>query len=245
MHNNSETTVEAIASRMVDRFGVEMDIYQVSENCMETLNDMGMLVIGKKGIAGRASDQMLRLPVDCFEPLAVYRMPNTWENLTNSLTITIQDIVFPVQKIFVPVPNSDSDIQLVDLPDQVLHYLPHLTGPYIDYTWEPPFLKFNEVEPGIIAIFSTIPVDKDTGLAKIPFHAFKACLYNCLYIYYQPLFLQGKVAEYVWREIAEWRRRTYGQAEKKVGMQKLSQNEMSKVHNVMSSFDRKRYRLDS
>lgn len=239
------TNVEAIASKLVDRFNVEMDIYQVSENSMEALNLMGMLKLGKKAIGGQVRDQQLRMPVDCYEIEAVYRMPNPRETLTNSVTLTIQEIMFPPQKIFVPVPNSDSEIQTIAFPDQILNYLPHVVGPYIDFTWDPPFIKLNEVEPQIIVFYNRIPIDPDSGLAEIPDQAFDGCVNYCLYTWYQPLFLTGKVPEYVFNKVEKWKNAKINQSKTSLMMSKLSQNEMSKVHNIMSSFDRKRTRLDS
>lgn len=240
-----QTTVEAIASKLVDHFNIEMDIYQVSENSMEALNLMGMLKIGKRAIAGRAVNQQARMPVDCVDVKAVYRLPNTTPTLANSVTLTIQDIAFPPQTFFVPVPNSDSEVEAVELPDQILNYIPHIVGPYIDFEWDPPFLKFNEIEPQFIAIYNRIPINPKTCLAEIPEDAFLGCLNYCVFVWFRPLFLTGKIPKHVWDEIKEWKRSKMAQSESKYMMSQLSQNEMSKVHSVMSSFDRKRTRIDS
>lgn len=86
---------EMIASKMVDKFHVEMDIYQVSENCMEALNRMGMLKLKRKALVGPVVDQQLKMPPDCVEPIAVFRQPADLATITNSVTLTIQDIAFP------------------------------------------------------------------------------------------------------------------------------------------------------
>lgn len=240
-----KTTVEAIASKLVDQFGVEMDIYQVSENCMEALNLMGMLRLSKKAIVGLAVNQQLRMPPDCVDVKAVYRSPSSQLLISHGVTLTIQDIAHPPQNIWVPVPNSDATVQEITLDEQLLNYISRMAGPYIDFEWNPPFIELNEEQPNIIVVYSRIPVDPSTGLCQIPEEAFRGCLNHCLYVYFQPLFLQGKVAPYVWQEIKEWRQRKMAQSKNAYMMSRLSDNEMSKVHNIMSSFDRKRTRLDS
>lgn len=241
-----QTTVEAIASKLTDNYNVEMDTYQVSENCMDALDKMGMLKMSKKAVVGRATNQKLRLPVDVFDVKSVLRLPDARETLTNSVTLTIQDfITHPPQTVFVPVPNSDSEVQEITLSDQILNYIPSMAGPYIDYTWEAPFLSFNEERPAVVAIYNRIPVDPETGLCQIPQQAFFGCLNYCLYVWYQPLFLSGKVPPYVWAELKEWKQKGMAQSKNSYGMSRLSRNQMSKVHNIMSSFDRHRYGLDS
>lgn len=241
-----QTSVEAIASRLTDMFHIEMDIFQVSENCMDALNRMHMLHLSRKAVAGHVKEQKLKMPVDCYDVKAVFRMPNSHETLTNSVTLTIQDILFPPQKIFVPIPNSDSEVQSITLPDQILNYIPHEAGPYIDFNYDdPPWLRFNEEEPDVVVIYTRIPINPDTGLCEIPEQAFNGCLNYCLYVWYQPLFLSGKVAPYIWAELKEWKRVNMAQSKNALYMSRLNNNEMSKVHNIMSSFDRKRTRLDS
>lgn len=241
---------QMVASKMVDKFGVESDIYQVSENCMEALNRMGMLKLKRKALVGPVLNQRLEMPPDCCEPRAVFRQPSALETITNSVTLTIQDIAFPPAKIFVPVPNSDSDIQEIQLPEQVLNYIPNMAGPYIDFVWDdPPFIRFNEGvlanQLRVIVIYDSIPIDRNTGLCEIPEEAFNGCLYFNLYTYFQPLFLTGKVQMGIWKEIESWKNRNFNQSRNKLMMSRLNQNEMSKVHNVMASMDRKRFKLDS
>lgn len=240
-----QTSVEAIASRLVDQFGVEMNIYQVSENCMEALNLMGMLKLSKRAIAGCIKDQQFRMPVDCVDVKAVYGLPNPRK--LGSVTLTIQDIAFPPQVFFLPVPNSEEDmLETKELTDSVLNYIPHFTGPYVDFNWDPPFLKFNECDGmHVVAVYNRIPINRSTLLCEIPQDAFAGCLNYCLYVYFQPLFLTGKIPKYVFDEVKDWKRIKMGQSITAVMMSKLSQNEMSKVHSVMSSFDRKRTNIDS
>lgn len=243
---NTFTSAQAVASKMVDKFHVEMDIWQVSENCMEALNRMGMLKNSRKAIVAPVKDQVLQMPVGAYDIIGVFRQPKAHEVLTNSVTLTIQDITFPPQKIFVPIPNSDSELQEIELTEEQANYIPHMAGPYIDFDYsDPPFLKFNELALNVIVLYNSIPIDRDTGLCRIPEAAFNGCLYFCLYTYFQPLFLMGKVQMGIWNEIKEWKDRNFNQSRQTLMYQKLSQNEMSKVHNVMASMDRKRYKLDS
>lgn len=240
-----QTIVEAIASKLVDKFQVEMDVFQVSENSMEALNLMGMLKLSRKAVVGRAANQQLRMPVDCLDVKQVIRIPDTRGGAPSPVSLTIQDLAFPPQKIWVPVPNSDSTVQEITLDEQTLNYIARMAGPYIDYTWNRPFLEFNEEEPVVAVVYTRIPVNAETGLCEIPEQAFDGCVNYCLYVWYQPLFLQGKVAPYIWAELKEWKRTKMGQSVNAYAMSRLSSNQMSKVHSIMSSFDRKRTRLDS
>lgn len=238
------TTVEAIASRLVDRYHVEMDIFQVSENCMDALNEMGMLKVSTKAVVGTAANQQFLMPNDCYEVKAVMLLQNVQQWLISTLNISVQDIWFPPAKVFVPVPNAADDPATVLLTDLIVKYLPQFKGPYIDFVWDAPYIGFNTETPPIAAVYKTIPIDK-SGLCVIPEQAFNGCLHWCLYVYHQPLFLQGKVAPYIWGELKDWKQKNMAKSMNSYAFSRLNQNEMSKVHAVMASFDRKQTNLDS
>jgi len=239
---------EMIASKMVDKFNVEMDIYQISENCMEALNRMGMLKLGKKILISPIADnQSILMPPEACEIKGVlgHHHHHFREEETNSVIVSIGDIWFPPAKIFVPVPNSEPTMVETQCTDDVLNVIEQLFGPYLDFKWESPFVRLNKKHGAAIVIYTTIPIDRNTGLCEIPEQAFNGCLYFCLYTYFQPLFLMGKVQMGIWKEIEGWKNRNFNQSRQQLMMSKLSANEMSKVHNTMASMDRKRFHLDS
>lgn len=238
-------SVEEVASQIVDDFGIEMDIYMVMQNSMQCLNNMGMMVNKKCAVMGVAEDQQLRMPVGAYDIKAVFS-PNALCHVPgNSVTLTIQDIWFPSAKIFVPVPNTDTNTQSAELTAVQLNYIPYITGPQIDFEWEPPFLKFNETAPEVIAIYSSIKVEEKSGLPAIPRAALEACVNYCIWKHYRPLFYTKKIDGQVYAEIKSEKRRFMAKAETKHMLSKLNQNEMSKVFDIMSSFNRKRTNIDS
>lgn len=242
----SSTTVEAIESRLKDQFHIEMDIYQISENSMICLDLMGLLMLGKKVVVGTIVNQRVRLPVDALDVKLVTYPRHLNSVLPNQFQITVQEIYFPPQIVFTPIPSETDEIALVaSIPDLVLEYIDQVKGPYIDFVWEPPFVKLNTTDGQVVILYTTVPIDKETGLANIPYQAFEACIYYNLFIYYQPLFITGKVNPNVFAEITKWKNQKMNQGKFKYGMSQLSQNEMSKLHSIQSSFDRKSTNRDS
>ncbi len=242
-----QTSVEAVASKLVDQFDIEMDIYQVSENCMEALNQMGMLQLDPRTIACqlKGDSRQLRMPVDCIEPRAVYGLSNYWWDRLNSTTLTFQNIWFPPQTIFVPVPNSDDNDIYIQIPEPIIQAEPGMSGPYIDFKWEPPFVKVDCPGSFLMVKYNRIPINVETGLCEIPEEAFLACVNYCAFVWFRPMFTTGKIPQYVWNEVKDWKKTAMAQAKVSVMMSGLNENEMSKVHSIMSSFDRKRTRINS
>lgn len=242
----ADTSVEAIVSRAKDQFGVEMDIYQVSENTMRALDLLGMLKLKKNVLVGKVnSSQQLRLPVDACDVKAVVT-PRALNNcLPHEMRIFVNDIYFPPAIFFVPIPNATEELaDLLVATDVVVKYIDNLKGPYIDFNWNPPFIEVNSTEASLVVIYTSIPIDEN-GLALIPSQAFEACLYYNLYIHFQPMFLQQKVPIAVWQEIKAWKDSKFRQGKNKYMMSRLSSNELNKVMDIVTSFDRKRVNRDA
>jgi len=159
----------------------------------------------------------------------------------SGMTITTQDIYFPPQLIFT-YDESDDDFEKIKLLKD--NYIPQFKGPYIDYVWDCPYVKFNETDVNVAVEVTEIKLDSEK-FPMIPEPAFYGCLYYCLYIYYQPLFLLKQTDPNTMMMIEQWKERNIAQSNHGMMMESLTANERDNLFNIMTSMDRKTFGLPS
>ncbi len=77
----------------------------------------------------------------------------------------------------------------------------------------------------------------------IPEPAFYGCLYYALYVYYQPLFLLKQTDGQTMQMVEQWKERNMAQANQSMIMESLTANERDNLFHIMTSMDRKVFRL--
>lgn len=231
-------TVQSVASRLIDHFNVEMSLDQIIIHSAQVLKNMGMLALNREVIKATVTNFALNTPARVRQVRGVIRLDNYYDL---GMTVVIQDVYQPPQTVW-----TSTDEALADLTNDCVrnNYVPQLIGPYINFVYDCPFLRFNETDIDVALITTSMKVD-EKGWPMLPEEAFEACVYYCLYVYTQPLFMLGKVPPVVFAEIKEWKNQKMRFAESSLMFTQLSQNEMDNVLNVMTSFDRKAFGITS
>jgi len=225
-------SVRAVASRLKSQFKVDMDIFDVVQACADALKKMGMISLERIGIVGRVENFCINLPASVYKVRGVIRL----SEIPPGFELSTQDIYFPPQTLFqfeenttVPAPTEWKD-----------NYIDTFKGPYIDHVWECPYLKFNETD-ALVGIVATGIKTDDEGYPMLPEAAFYGCLYYCLFVYYQPLFLLGQVPPQTMAQVERWKNDNVAQAVSSFGFEQLTDNERDKLFDIMTSMNRKSF----
>lgn len=226
-------TVKAVAETLRRKWGVEMDLWQVASNCKQVMRDERVIPLIKKLQIETVEDFTVALGNDVFKILAVIELDSPPVLTTGS--IVIGDILFPPQTVWVGWEPA-STLTSEELNE--LNALPYFRGPYVDYSWEPPNLRFNldKMEVGIL--FSAVPTDDD-GFVLIPEDMVDALANYCAEIHLKPLFILGKVQMGIYQQVQLETERAFGSGRWNMMMNNLSQNETDKLLSIMTSMDRK------
>lgn len=234
--------IQAVVSRIKSKFGIEMDIYDVFLNSLEVLKQMKMYALDYEIITGSVRNFTFKLQDNAVKINWIIYL----ENLYNSnLKLEIQDIWLPPQVVFRSHNETEETTYYPLAPTEwQLNTDLDVKGPYIDYKWDCPFLKFDVNEINIACKYSKIRLDKD-GFVAIPEQALEACVYYSVYSHMEPAFLVGKVPPAIFMEVKQWMKDHRATAQHRKMVDDFSQNEVNKVLDVMSSFDRKRFGIDA
>lgn len=242
----------SIVSRAKDQFAIELDPWQVIENSARALDLMHMLKLETAVLEAEIDENFcVKMPNEAIDIKWVIDLNLT---LPTNIRAEFHDRVYQQPQIFwrsfdSNTPFDYEDSQATTLPKgmserQKAIIYDQQKGPYLPYKWECPNLLFNVSGLPIAVKYNYVPRDKE-GFPIIPEEAFEGCLYYCLYVYMQPLFLLGKIQGPIFQQVQMWKDQKINQSKQKKGMADLSQNEMDKVLNALSTFDRKRVNLDS
>lgn len=232
-------SVRAIASRLKSQFKVDMDIFDVVQGCADALKKMGYIALQRSMYQATIQNYCINLPGNVWKVRGVIRLDAPMTEA--GMTITTQDIYFPPQLIFT-YDESDDDFEKIKLLKD--NYIPQFKGPYIDYVWDCPYVKFNETDVNVAVEVTEIKLDSEK-FPMIPEPAFYGCLYYCLYIYYQPLFLLKQTDPNTMMMIEQWKERNIAQSNQGMMMESLTANERDNLFNIMTSMDRKTFGLPS
>lgn len=228
-------SVRAVASRLKSQFNIDMEIDLVVQACSDALRKMGMIALSRKVIVAKVDNFCVNLPPDVWKVRGVVRLdaPDVFQR------ITLQNIhdQFPPQIVFVDQENNPNDTSPVLLKS---NYVPQIKGPYINFVWTCPYVKFNETNINVGIEVTGLSIDEE-GFPNIPEPAYFGCLYYALFVYYQPMFLAGQIDPNRFAQIEEWKDRNVGQANSKMMLESLNSNERDSLFNIMTSFDRKRF----
>ncbi len=230
-------SVRAIASRLKSQFKIDMDVYDIVSACGEALKKMGCIALERSIYVAQVSNFCVNLPGTIWKVRGVIRL----DGIPELPNITVQDIYFPPQVVFTKEETNITESKPLLFQ---ANYIPQFKGPYIDYVWDCPCLKFNETDVPIAIEVTGIKLDEEK-FPMIPEEAFGACLYYALYVYHQPLFLLKQIDINMMMQIEQWKERNFAQSNQSRMMSALSANERDNLMNVMTSFDRKSFSIPS
>jgi len=226
-------SVKEVASYVKDQFKIEMDISDVIRNCAEALRLLGVFATGRELMFTTVKDFCVKTS-GVKKIMSVTRLDNT---IFSTIKVELQDIYFPPQIVF-QMPEEEADeTGTIKYKD---NYIPAPKGPWIDFVWDCPHVRFNETDLDVAIETISIRKDKE-GYPEIPDGAFYACAYYCAFSFQMPLFLLGKVPPVVFGKLEEMKERKFGQARAQLFIDDYSRNEADNLMNIMASMDRKGY----
>ena len=242
-------SVEAVAQFVKRRFRVEMDIHEVIENSAECLKKMGLLRMKKSTEVYMVKNFCTKLPPEVYTVKSVIQMGN----YVYPTDITIQEIWHPpsltlersneVRGVEDLIANNGETNQTLN--EQIApNYLKQIKGVYTDFVWECPYVRVNYTDYPIAVEQVSILTD-DEGLPLIPEEALNACGYYCMYVLAEPMLIAGKIPEYVYARVEDWKNKHINQAKNENFFKNLSKNEADKIFDILASFDRKRVNIDN
>jgi len=231
-------SVRAIASRLKSQFKIEMDIFDIVQACADALKKMGYIALQRSIYQAKIDNYSINMPGNVWKVRGVVRLDTPL--VKAGMTIVTDDIYFPPQLIFTynETAPADSENPIKD------NYIPQFKGPYIDFVWDCPCVKFNETDVQVAIEVTEIKLDKE-GFPMIPEPAFYGCLYYALYVYYQPLFLLKQTDPATMQMVEQWKERNIAQSNHSMMMESLTTNERDNLFNILSSMDRKVFTLPS
>lgn len=224
-------SVKEVASYVKDVFKLEPEFYDIVRNSAEALKLLKMFAIGHEVTFTTIENFCVHLP-SVYDVRAVIRL----EAPALTSYIEVQDITFPPQIVF-EMPEEPTSLETVTYKH---NYVPDIRGPYIDFVWDCPHLRFNEDKVWVAIECLSIKKDKE-NLPMIPEPAFFACAYYCAYVHQLPLLYLGKIEPNVFAKIEELKNNKFAQARAERTLQALTKNEADKLFNIMSSMDRKAF----
>lgn len=230
-------SVRAVASRLKSQFKVDMDIFEIAQACADALKKMGYIAMKRSCYQATVQNFGVNLPGTVWKVRGVIRLDEYVQDV--GITVVPQDIYFPPQLIF-------SYDEPTEQPNDVIllkgNYVPQFKGPYIPFTWESPYLKFNETDVPVAIEVTEVNKDKE-GFPVIPEPAFFGCMYYALFIYYQPLALLGQIPLPLMQQVEIWKNTNMAQANQGVMMEAMTANERDNLFNILTSMDRKQFGL--
>lgn len=232
-------SVRAIASRLKSQFKVDMDIFDVVAACRDALDKMGTIALGRVIYQATVNNYCINMPGTVWRVRGVIRLDEP--EVKPGINVVPSDIYFPPQIMFeFPEPDAPAE-EVIFLKT---NYAPQFKGPYIDYTWTCPLLKFNETDIPVAIETTALKTDSEK-YPMVPQECFFGCLYYALYVYYQPLYLLKQIDGNMMQQVEAWKERNIAQSNQSALMAALTANERDNLMNIMTSFDRKAFSLPS
>ena len=231
-------TVKAVAALARDKWGIEMDHWTIASNCKRVMKDERVVPLLKKLSVHTVADFNVNLGNDINKILAVILLDQP--RLLTTGTIRLGEIEFPEQIFWV---SDDSNQEITSDELTQLNALPYFRGPYVDYVWDKPHMKFNFNDIVVGIVYSCIATDEN-NLVLIPDEMVDALANYVAEVHLKPLFLLGKVPMGIYKEVQNEVNESFGNGRWNMLMNDLSQNELNSVMNTMTSMDRKAYNVN-
>lgn len=238
-------SIEAVASAIERKFHIQLDIYDIIETTAEVLKKMGMIALSSKTEVLLASNFCVKLPPTAYNISSVVQM----EPYKYPTDITIQEIYHP-PSLTVERSNEIVGIDTIESNGESVdggirdNYLGQVKGVYTDFVWDCPYIKLNYTDYWVAVEYIKLSED-EKGLPLIPEEALNACVYYNIYTYMEPTFIAGKIPDYVFARIEQWKNKHINQAKNDHMFGRLNKNEQDKLFDIFTSFDRKRTNIDS
>jgi hypothetical protein len=233
-----KASMRTVQSALKRQWGVDMELWEVIENSAQALKLAGMIALDREVAIWTVDNFTIKLPEHAYQPRWAVYLTNPWPYPR----VEVQDIWQPSQVFW----RTDEVEETVGSTDETteLNHIPQIKGPYIDYVWECPYMKFNQTDFNVAVMYTSLSLDED-GIPKVPEEAVDLCVQYNNWIYQRPRYIMGKMPKHVMDDIEEWKRRAFAQGKTKRMFNELSQNAMNRMFDVMASADRKKFNIDA
>lgn len=237
----SNTTVYEVASRLKDQFKIDMGIDQVISNSALAMKLIRRYVLERKKIFVQVENFEACLNCGVIDVKSVIRSnPPSYfkveEGILHPNFIFFKDSIVTSDVVDETLLCNDNCPQ-TNFVDSFKYTN---ANPYIDFVWDSPYIRLNECNVGIAVEATVIKLDEE-GYPVIPEDCLEGCVYYCLYVYYQPLFLMEQVSPTVFAQIERWKNDKINQSRPF----RLDRAAADRVFNVLVSMDRKRFGIPS
>jgi len=230
-------SIRAVAARLKSQFKVDMDMFELVQACADALKKMGYIALQRSVYQAQVTNYCINMPGNVWKVRGAVRLDQPV--VGDGMTIVTDDVYYPPQLIFKYDETSIANNEIKLLKD---NYIPAFKGPFIDFVWDCPCVKFNETDIQVALEVTEIKLD-DEKFPMVPEPAFYGCLYYALYVYYQPLFLLKQTDGQTMQMVEQWKERNMAQANQSMTMESLTANERDNLFNIMTSMDRKVFGL--
>jgi len=234
--------VQEVMAAIRRKFHLDMDIYEVTENCAEVLKKMGMITLKRKVEVMLVENYCVTLEPAAKQVLSVKQLqPVTknvivqdriWqphrETLTNEV-ISIEPAIYTVEEL-----NNQPKRNIPGQPK----------GIWVEFEWDCPSIRFNFTDFYVDVEYTTLAVDEN-NMPIIPEEALNACIYYNVYTYSEANILAGRIPEYLFARVEQWKDKHINQSKNRKAFSELSRNAMSELGDIYTSMDRKRTNIDS
>lgn len=238
------TSIEEIGARIYSEFKIDVDEFFVRQHALDAVNEMGLISVEDVLVRATIKDYKVRLPQNVGIITRINWVVAGDAKASTTVTLSIQNIWFPPQVVFTPIPNANIEIALLD-EEAPVNVIPQIKGPYVPFKWDKGVFSFNETDREVVIYMERLRTDKDTGLPLIPRECLAACAFYCAEVYYRPLLVLGKIPPFVWEKIERWTDRNFAIAQNRYGFKRLDQNKMDEIRDIAVSMDRKAYGINS
>lgn len=234
--------IRSVGSRLKTQFRIELAYDELVSYCVDALVKLRALPVETKYFVGNVKNYQLLLPPGVWKIMSITHLSRSSRGMT---PVFIGEPHKPLQELFtaegeeetqtaVPM-NEGCAVEISTKPAQGDDYV-------TDFVWKCPYLRFKKTDFPVVVEAKTILLNKE-GVPLIPKGAFFACLYYCLYVYYQPQFILKQIDFTTMRQIEEWKNENFRQSVQNLYMDSLTRNDLDEIMNIASSFDRKQYNI--
>lgn len=233
-------SVKSVAESLRRRWGIEMDLWQIAANVKEVMAHERVIPLIKKFDIHKVEDYTISTGQPIAKILSVIRLDQPPVPATGSFVYG--EIIFPPQTFWV---SNDPNEDLTNDELAEVNALPYLRGPYIPYEQESAsVIKFNDTDIDVGILYSAIATDEE-GRMLIPEEMVVPLATYCAEVYMKPLFILGRVQPAIYQTVQMESEREWASAKNNMMMNRLSQNRINELMNIMSSMDRKGFNINA
>lgn len=246
MQNNNQYklySLQAVLPMYRRLFGKEADLYDMLELAPYVLREGGGYKMGTYLTKSTVTDNEVKLPCELDKIRSVtLSYPLTYYFATPTI-LAQENIVSGITNTFSTQNTEDFPNRITSINSWLLDYnkntITGSLGPLIDFKWEDKeTISFNSTGMDVDIIYDTVLVDEEDGYPVTDDKTLTALAYYMNYVDVQKMFFQKLADGNMFNMALQLKDKHMAKARSGHG---FTDNELDKIMNVMTSFNRKRY----